>query len=323
MVRGANETKNCTDCHVSAANDNNALTAQLLMHGTNYLNFIGRYAWVAAGDHGVFAVEATERAEPQAVIGSTLHEMAFPDHYEEHVERGRELEEAHEHPGKDISEQLVPGGRHIEILDVQLRGEFLYTACGEGGLRVFDVAFIDNKAFSERMTTAPVSPAGQQLYVRTAFAESVATPSTTAADPTRIHAPENREPEIHPLYGYLYVADREEGLILVGAATLLDGEPTNNFLEREVTFNPNGLLNGARRVTIAGTFAYVCCDAGLVVISIDDPKHPQVCNVVGADVLTCPTDVQIQFRYAFVCDEEGYTLSLHDALPISDRKSVV
>ena len=304
-VRGRGETKMCSDCHVSTNNDNNALMAQLLMQGTNYLNFIGRFAWVAAGEEGLFAVEATELAEPQAVIGSTLHELAFPEHYEEHVERGRQLEEAHEHPGKDISEQLFKRGVDIEILDLQLRGEFLYAACAEGGLRVFDVAFIDQKAFSERIVTAPVSPVGQQLYVRTRHAMSVAAPSTTAPDPTRTHAPENREPEIHPLYAYLYVADKEEGLILVNAGTLLDGNPTNNFLNRALTFNPDGLLKGARRVAIAGTYAYVCCDAGLVVLSIDDPLHPQVTSVVGKDFLNCPTDVQIQFRYAFVCDAEG------------------
>src|SRR4029078_5616174 len=47
--RGVRETKQCTDCHLSKANDNNAWMAQLLMHGTNYLNLIGKYAYVAAG----------------------------------------------------------------------------------------------------------------------------------------------------------------------------------------------------------------------------------------------------------------------------------
>ena len=50
---GRNETKQCTDCHVSNDNDNNAIMAQLLMQGTNYVNFIGRYCWVAAGEHGL------------------------------------------------------------------------------------------------------------------------------------------------------------------------------------------------------------------------------------------------------------------------------
>ncbi|HVC98308.1 MAG TPA: hypothetical protein VND64_31855, partial [Pirellulales bacterium] len=122
---------------------------------------------------------------------------------------------------------------------------------------------------------------------------------------TRIQHSLNGEQSVHPLYGYIYVADRLEGLILVGAATLLDGDPTNNYLRRDVTFNPNGILRGARNLAIVGNYAYVCCDAGLVVVSLDDPKHPFVAHVVGNDVLKCPRAVQAQFRYAFVCDAEG------------------
>jgi hypothetical protein len=155
------------------------------------------------------------------------------------------------------------------------------------------------------MVTAPVSPVGQRLYVRTQHATAVAAPATTAPDPTRTHFPENDEPEIHPLYAYIYVADECEGLILVGAGTLLDGNPTNNFLERALTYNPDGLLAGARDVTIVGTYAYVCCDAGLVVMNIDDPLKPFVTSVIGEEVLHKPRDVQVQFRFAFVCDEEG------------------
>jgi hypothetical protein len=74
----ASETKMCTDCHVSVANDNNAWMATLLMQGSNYVNFIGRFCWVAAGEHGFEAVQVTERDEPQAVIGSSLHKLAYP-----------------------------------------------------------------------------------------------------------------------------------------------------------------------------------------------------------------------------------------------------
>jgi hypothetical protein len=115
----------------------------------------------------------------------------------------------------------------------------------------------------------------------------------------------NDEQPIHALYGYIYVADRYEGLITVPAATTIDGDPANNFLRRETTFNPNGILNGAKAITIVGTYAYVCADVGLVVVSLEDPKHPFVTDVVGSDTLHCPTSVQVQFRYAFVCDEEG------------------
>src|SRR5207249_142791 len=58
---GRSETKMCTDCHASKKNDNNAIMAQLLMHGTNYMNFIGRYCWVAAGEHGLAAVVVAEQ----------------------------------------------------------------------------------------------------------------------------------------------------------------------------------------------------------------------------------------------------------------------
>lgn len=58
--RGARETKQCTDCHVSKANDNNAWMGQLLMHGTGFMNFVGKYAWAAAGEEGLFGVVVTE-----------------------------------------------------------------------------------------------------------------------------------------------------------------------------------------------------------------------------------------------------------------------
>src|SRR5690606_12441511 len=122
------------------------------------------------GDHGLWGVIATEREEPQTVIGSTHHRLAYPTYYREHIERGRVLEEAHEHPGNDISDNIFQRDIKIEVLSAQLRGEYLYAACGEAGMRIFDVAFIDNKAFAERITTAPVSPVGQRFYIRTCHA---------------------------------------------------------------------------------------------------------------------------------------------------------
>jgi hypothetical protein len=304
-VRGRDGTKQCSDCHVSKANDNNALMAQLLMHGTNYLNWIGRYAFVACGKDGFAGVEVTEADEPQAVIGSYLHRLAFPDYYRKHLERGRRLAKGYTHSGEDITQKALHPLRSPEVLGVQARGEYLYAACGEGGLRVFDVAFIDDKGFSQRISSAPVSPLGQRLHVPTRYCTAVAAPCTMAPDPTRTHFEENHEQTVHPLYGNLYLTDKYEGLIIVGAATLLDGDPLNNFLKRDLTFNPDGILCGACAITIAGTDAYICCDAGLVVVGLDDPKHPTIRAVVGAPALKSPHAVQIQFRYAFVCDAEG------------------
>jgi hypothetical protein len=155
------------------------------------------------------------------------------------------------------------------------------------------------------MTTAPVSPLGQKFYIKTRYAAAVAAPTTIAPDPTRVQHPENFESPIDPLYGYIYVADKYEGLILVGAATLLDGNPSNNFLRRELTFNPDHVLDGARAITIVGEFAYICCDAGLVVVSLETPTKPYVAAVIGDEFLHKPVAVQVQFRYAVVGDEEG------------------
>lgn len=327
---GVTETKMCTDCHVSKNDDNNAILAQLLMQGTNVMNFIGRHCWVAAGKGGTVGVVVTERDEPQAVIGSSLHRLAFPDRFATHQRNQRRLNEGYWHSGKDGLRTLLPFKR-ATILDVQARGEYLYAACGTDGFRVFDIASADNKGFSQRITTSPVSPLGQDLHVPTEYAAAIASPATTALDPTRAKREENEEGPIHPIYGYLYVADRVEGLILVGAATLLDGNPLNNQLTREVTFNPNGMLRGARAITIVGTYAYIGCDAGLVVVSLDDPKCPRITAVLGPDVINCATSIAVQFRYAFVCDCDGVKVldvtrldepRLISELPLEDARQV-
>ena len=303
--RGVGETKQCSECHLSKKNDNNAWMAQLLMHGTGFMNFIGKWAYVAAGEEGLFAVQVTENSEPQAVYGSDLHYYAYPDNYKKHAATGGLLTNAHEHPGRDIATGVTRPLKKSEVLMVQNRGEYLYAACGEAGVRVFDIAFIDDKAFAERITTAPVSPVGQKFFLDTKYATYIAGPTTVPVDPTRTHMPGNKEQKIHPLFGYLYICDKYEGLILTGAATTLDGNPVNNFLKKEVCFNPDGLLYDAKHVLIVGHYAYVSCAAGLVVIDIDDPKHPKVTSVVGEKHLKQPRMVATQFRYAYVCDEEG------------------
>jgi hypothetical protein len=292
----ATETKQCTDCHVAADGRNNAWMANVLLQGTNFMNFMGHNVWVAGGREGFEGVAVAERDEPPAIAGSYLHKLAYPDEYAAHQKRGLKLEHARHHPA----------GRAEEVLDVQQRGEYVYAALGAGGFRVYDISNIDNKDFSERIVTAPVSPLGQRLYVKTKYATAVASPSTLAVDPVRKRNPENEEQSIHPMYGFLYVTDRDEGLIVIGAATLLDGNPTNNFLERAATFNPGGVLTGARRITIAGTYAYILTPAHLIVVSLENPTQPKVVATLSeADGIVDPRGVQIQFRYGFIVDRQG------------------
>jgi hypothetical protein len=199
-------------------------------------------------------------------------------------------------------------------------------------LRVYDVAQIDQKGFSERIVTAPVSRFGQKFWVKTKYATAVAAPTTLAVDPARWrvkadgtmidpltagtltgaarHQLVNEEQPIHPLYAYLYVVDKYEGLILVNAATLLDGDPLNNYLKRALdsrkypngAFNPEGALSDATNITIAGTYAYITTASALVVVSLNDPLNPRVVNRIS---LKEPRSVAIQLRYAFVVDQEG------------------
>jgi len=284
------ETRRCTDCHVARAGDNNAWMASLLMQGTGMMNFIGRYAYVGEERHGFEAVVVTERDEPQAVIGSKLHELAYPPEFKAHQAGGGRLREAYHHGG--------------EVRSLQLRGEYLFAA-GPGGLRIYDVAQIDQKGFSQRMVSAPVSPLGQKLYVKTKDATSVALPTTTTVDAEREVLPQNQEQKVHPLYDYAFVTDRAEGLVVVGPLhTLLNGNPSDNFVKRAATFNPDGALTGATAAAIAGTTAYVTTPRGLVVLDLDDPLHPRLLSQVGAP-LREPRAVAVQFRYAFVLDADG------------------
>ncbi|MBV9209207.1 MAG: hypothetical protein JOZ52_01185, partial [Acidobacteria bacterium] len=333
----ATETKGCSDCHVSKENDNNAWLAQLLLQGTNFVNFMGQYVYVAADD-ALEAVAVTEHTEPQAVFGSTLQRLAYPDNYRKFEQSGRRLKTAYEHEGNP------------RVLQVQARGEYAYVAAGEGGLRVYDIAQIDQKGFSERITTAPVSPLGQKFYVDTKYATGVAAPSTLAVDPARWKmtvdeqgsyktvSPEeakklyekylqspmlptpllNEEQPIHPLYAYLYIVDKYEGLILVNAATLLDGDPTNNFLSRALTFNPEGVLTDANNITIAGTHALITTGTELVFVNINEPLRPFVEKRIG---LKHPRSVAVQFRYAFVVDEDG--LKVVDLTRLNDKPEEV
>ncbi|MBC7522620.1 MAG: hypothetical protein H7268_16205, partial [Sandarakinorhabdus sp.] len=153
------ETKTCSDCHVSKANDNNAIMAQLMLNGTNFINFVGMNAYVGL-DGGIEAVRVTEFGEPQAVFGSYLHKYAYPDFWRQHVEKnGRELinwirgkifdkhVSGETNPTEDI--RNVYQGASGAARCIQHRGEYLFVAEGKGGFRAYDIANIGNKGVSE------------------------------------------------------------------------------------------------------------------------------------------------------------------------------
>jgi hypothetical protein len=306
------ETKTCSDCHVSAAEDNNAIMAQTLLLGTNFVNFLGLNAWTGL-ESGFEAVRVTEWEEPQAVLGSYLHRYAYPDFWRMHVEHnGRELKNWTR--GKTLAatdaeafEQFrnVVQGTSDRVGCLQLRGEFMFVAQGKGGFRVHDVASIANKGFSEAIVTAPFPG---HAHVSTRNATCVALPTNQPIDPARntpLMREANEEQAFLPIYNYAAVTDAEEGLILVNVNTFADGEFRNNRIERGVTWNPDGVLDGARHIVLAGEVAYVTADRGLVVVDLANPLKPKLAAVRG---LAEAQASAIQFRYLWVTDREGVKL---------------
>jgi hypothetical protein len=286
------ETRVCNDCHLSADNDNNAIMAQLLVQGTNFINFVGLNAYVG-GRGEISAVTVTEWDEPQAVIGSYLHRYAYPDFYAEHRDNDARLQDAYRH-----------GAGTAQCL--QLRGEYLFVAEGKKGFRVYDVAGIANKGISQRIITAPFSGIGQDTHIASRNATCMALPTNQNIAPVRNQGPmmrdENLEQPFHPLYNYAFITDAAEGLILVDVNTLTDGDPRNNELERALTWNPGGVLDGARHVSVGGYYLYIMTGRGLAVVSVDEPLAPQL---VAELALPEPRASMLQFRYLFVTDADG------------------
>nr|WP_086733885.1 hypothetical protein [Erythrobacter colymbi] len=318
------ETKTCTDCHLSAKEDNNAIMAQLFLLGTNYVNFVGLNAWTGL-EGGFQATRVTEYDEPQAVIGSYLQRYAYPDYWKLHVEQnGRELKNwtrgktfsgglsGETHPFEEFANVHESTGDRVGCL--QLRGEYMYVAEGTGGFMVYDVASIANKGFSERIIKGPFSGLGHDTHVKTTNATCMALPTNQPIAPTR-NTPQmremNQEQAFKPIYNFAAVTDAVEGLILVNVNTMADGEFRNNKLSRHAyadgstAWNPGGVLNGARHIVLAGEIAYITAAKGLVVVDLSDPDTPKLAAVRE---LRDARASAVQFRYLWVTDAEGVKL---------------
>jgi len=342
------ETKTCSDCHVSAANDNNAIMSQLLLLGTNFVNFVGQNAWVGL-ESGVEAVRVSEYSEPQAVFGSYLHKYAYPDFYKLHVEqnkrelknwvrgkpfaKGKGVSGGEEDSAEEISNFVAKTEGAARCL--QLRGEYMFVAEGKGGFHVMDAASVANKGISQRVVSAPFSPLGNNTRVPSknatcmalstnqniaplrneAMQKMMVKDAVTGADVSLLQA--NQEQKFHPLYSYAVITDSEEGLILVNVNTLADGDPRNNNLKRAVTWNEGGVLKGARHITLGGHYAYIAADAGLVVVDLNDPLKPRLVTTVALPDVRASA---LQFRYLWVTTARG--LEVLDVTKLDQPKLV-
>jgi hypothetical protein len=337
------ETKTCTDCHLSDKDDNNAIMAQVMLLGTNFVNFIGLNAWTGL-EGGFEAVRVTEWDEPQAVIGSYLQKYAYPDFYKLHVEKnGRELKNWNR--GKIFDAKLSGETRSVEqfrnvvqgtkdrVGCLQMRGEYMFVAEGRGGFRVYDIASVANKGFSDAVVSAPFSPLGQKNRVATTNATCMAIPTNQPIAPTRNFKELrelNQEQPFSPVYSYAFITDAAEGLIAVNVDTFADGEFRNNDLSRALTFNPDGVLTGARHITLAGDYAYVVTDRALVTVHLPKPWSRETpCEVTAAEtclapqvtsvtLLSDPRATAVQFRYLWVTTARG--LELFDVTRLAEPR---
>jgi len=286
------ETRVCSDCHLDKNGDNNAIMAQTLGYGTDFIDFIGYHAYVG-GEGSVEAVQVTEWDEPQAVIGSYLQKYAYPTNFANHKARDEKLETGYSHSAGTAS-------------CLQLRGEYLFAAEGDRGLVVYDVASIANKGVSQRIITAPASSLGQDTRIKSANATCLSLQTTQPIAPARnqgdLMRVINQEKPFHPLYHYALITDAEEGLILTNIDTLADGEPRNNFLERALTWNEGGVLTGARDISVGGHLAYIVVKDGVAIVDLDEPLKPRYVKTIP---MQAPKALVQQFRYLFVTDAEG------------------
>jgi hypothetical protein len=286
------ETRVCSDCHLSEDSDNNAIMAQTLGFGTDFIDFIGFHSYIGTSG-SVEAAQVTEWEEPQAVIGSYLQKYAYPDFYQSHIDKGRKLTIGHSH-----------GSGEVNCL--QLRGEYLFAAAGRKGLQVYDVASIANKGVSQRIISSPASRVGQNTTIKSTDATCLSMLTTQPIAPARnegeLMREVNQEKPFHPIYNYVVITDSVEGIILTDVGTLSDGEPRNNFLKRALTWNEQGILDGARDIEVGGHYAYIVADAGLVIIDLDTPLAPRYVATVP---LNKGRDAFQQFRYLFVTDADG------------------
>src|SRR5258708_13944837 len=173
-------------------------------------------------------------------------------------------------------------------------------------MQVVDISGVGNKGLSQRIVTSPAAPGGQNTAIPSRDGTCGALPTNQPINPGRNTGAsmrdDNQEQPFHPIYDYAFITDAREGLILTNVGTLADGEPRNNFLRRALTWNPDGILDGARHLTIGGHYAYIMAKAGLVIVNLDQPLQPRVESVVP------PNDGRasaLQFRYLFVTHPHG------------------
>ena len=260
------------------------------------------------------AVAVAEHDEPPAIIGSYLQRLAYPDDYKQHVARGRELQEAYHHAGN--------------VLDVQLRGEYLVRGAREGRVPRLRRGEHRQQGIFRAADDGAGFSAGPAALRENEIRDGRCEPFD-AGDRSGAHAATRKmksSPSIRCMR-FLYVADKYEGLVVVGdpnpksktpgVSTLLDGDPRNNFLKRAA-----GVQSGRHSQRRAAD--HDCRNVRIHAVRSragGGGSGQSACSrawwrEIGAPELNDPQGIAIQFRYAFVVDRDGLKV-----LDVTDARS--
>ena len=267
-VRGK-ETKQCTDCHVSARGDNNAWMASVLMLGTNQVNFMGRYIYVAAGSRRLSArCGHRTRRSRRPSTAAICRRSRIPTNFAEHQARGG---------------QLTRGGTATRgtANQVQLYGEYLLAAAGRAGSRSSTSPTSATRTSRSASSPAPfANPTDARVDRRT--------PPVSRSDrrrrsiSKRVATARNEEQPIAPIFRYAFISDAVEGLIVVDIQTLVGRHSDQQRADaRSATFNPNGQLTGASSITLVGDYALHHDADRRLVVNIAKPRRRDRPKVTG------------------------------------------
>ncbi len=270
----ATETKGCTDCHVSRNGDNNAWMAQLLVQGTNFLNFMGKYIYVADGREGFAAVPIAESTEPPAVMGSDLQHLAYPSDYAKFRREGpRAQDRLHARRRRRAGRataRRVPLRRHG-------RGRLPHLRRRQRG-RQGRLAARDHRA---GLAARPALLPQDEVRHRGRLALHAGARPAAHADSRRTKSSRSRRSTPSSTSPTSTKASSSSAIPRPASARCSTATRATTSSSAPRPSIPRANSNGARRITIAGTYAYILCDRGLEVVDLADPLHPKITAEIG------------------------------------------
>jgi uncharacterized delta-60 repeat protein len=266
----------------------------------------GQYAYVADEQTGLQVIDVSDPAQPVRVGRCAATEaldvqVVGPYAY---VADDQELLQV-----VDVREPASPvpvGSAQIGAtgIEVQLAGHYAYVATDGRRLYLIDVANpaqpVPIGQYDSASDIRDVQVSGQYAYLANGHLGLEILDLRDPARPTRMGGLDTGYAQgVHVSGRYAYVADGENA----GLQVIDVNDPAHPVRVAGCITSPD-----ARRVVVAGSYAYLACGgAGIEVIDVGDPLHPV--RVGSYDTRGCASDVQVEDPYVFVADgHEGLVI---------------